>query len=226
MKNLIKLVETEQKNRLESFINDINQLTDRSQLDTWHYRDLLPKGKNVKDYSFDTLKAYLIGRKEKAVYKAIEREVKRINTVANAGELVDIKINIEWKYSRTWGANPHAECWYGYKDTNGNYCTGYVTGTASGCGYDKQSQAVAVCLNQINEVLKPLYLIKNANPANNNSNHELLGYGAGYGILPSIEGGVGVSCYPSIFDKIGFEFKTVASGKMFDSYSITKKQTN
>jgi hypothetical protein len=53
-------------------------------------------------------------------------------------------------------------------------------------------------------------------------NHEILGYGSGYGILPSIEGGVGVSCYPTIFKNVGFEFKTTASGKSFDAYSIEK----
>lgn len=224
MKNLIKAVETEQKNRLNDFIVSINQLTERSQLDTWHYKDLLPKGKNVKDYSFDTLKAYLIGRKEKAIYKDIEREVKKINTVANAGELLEVKISIEWKRSQMWGSNPKAECWASFINKDGHRDSIMVeSGSIGGCGYDKQSTAVANCLNQINEVLKPLYTIKNANPTNDNSNHKLLGYGAGYGILPSIEGGVGVSCYPSIFDKIGFDFKTVASGKTYDVYTITKK---
>lgn len=225
MKNLVKLVEAEQKNRLNDFIVGINQLTERSQLDTWYYRELLPKGKKVDSYSLNQLKAYLIGRKEKATYKAIERQVSKINSIANAGELIEAKIEIEWVRNRTWGYNPKATCWASFRDKDGNRDSVMVeSGTVSGCGYDKQSTAVANCLNQIKEVLKPLYLLKDANPTNNNSNHELLGYGAGYGILPSIEGGVGVSCYPSIFDKIGFEFKTVASGKSFDCYSITKKQ--
>jgi len=76
MKNLIKAIETEQKKRLEDFIFNINQVTDIKGLDIWHYNDLLPKGKNVSSYSFDALKAYLITRKEKSIYKAIEREVK------------------------------------------------------------------------------------------------------------------------------------------------------
>lgn len=224
MKNLIKAVEAEQKNRLNDFIVGINQLTERSQLDTWYYRELLPKGKNVKDYSLEALKAYLISRKEKATYKAIERQVSKINAIANAGELLEARIEIEWKRSQTWGANPKAVCWASFRDKDGNRDSIRVeSGTVSGCGYDKQSTAVAECLNQIKEVLKPLYLIKNDNPTNTNNNHELLGYGAGYGILPNIEGGVGVSCYPSIFDKIGFEFKTVASGKSYDVYTITPK---
>ena len=53
-------------------------------------------------------------------------------------------------------------------------------------------------------------------------NHEVFGYGSGYGILPSFEGGVGVSCYDRIFNKIGYKFETIASGKNFDVFKITK----
>lgn len=225
MKNLIKAIETEQKKRLQDFIFEINQKTELSQLNTWQYNDLIPKGKKVDNFTFNALKGYLIMRKEKAIYKAIEREVNKINTVASAGELLQVKITMEWKRSKMWGSNPSAECWYSYKDKNGNFNSGYVvSGSIGGCGYDKGSTAVANCLNQINEVLKPFYYQKNEALANGEkSNHELLGYGSGYGILPSIEGGVGVSCYNSIFNKIGFEFNTVASGKSFDAYTITKK---
>lgn len=222
MKNLIKKIEAEQKKRLEDFIFEINQLTDRSQLDVWQYRDLLPKGKNVKELSFKALKAYLIGRKEKFIYKAIEREVSKINAIANAGELIEVKISIEWKRSQMWGSNPKSEAWAAFTDKDGNRNSIAVSdGSVSGCGYDKQSTAVANCLNQINEVLKPLYQLRDKDP--NLELRQLFGYGSGYGILPRIEGGVGVSCYPEIFAKIGFDFKTVASGKTFEVYTITKK---
>jgi hypothetical protein len=80
---------------------------------------------------------------------------------------------------------------------------------------------VANCLNQIDEILKLLYTIKNDNL--DKDNRDIFGYGSGYGITPSIEGGVGVSCYPRIFEKLGYEFKTITSGKTFDVYTITKK---
>lgn len=227
MKNLIKAIEVEQKKRLEDFIFSINEVNEIKGLQRWQYNDLLPKGKDVSKFTFDSLKAYLISRREKAIYKAIEREVKKINTVANAGDLLEVKISIEWKRSAMWGSNPVAECWYAYNDKDGNRNSNYAkSGSIGGCGYDKQSTAVADCLNQINEVLKPLYLAKDKiqNPIQNDSkNQDLFGYGSGYGILPSIEGGVGVSCYPAIFDKVGYKFSAVASGKTFDVYSITKK---
>lgn len=227
MKNLIKAIEAEQKKRLEDFIFSINQTTQLSDLQGWHYTDLLPKGKNVSSLSFEALKAYLIDRKQKAIYKAIEREVSKVKAVFEAGELIEAKISMEWKRSRMWGSNPTAECWYSYIDKDGNRQSNYVTSSSiSGCGYDKGSTAVAQCLNQINEVLKPLYSKKDKayKPAQNENetNRALFGYGSGYGILPSIEGGVGVSCYPRIFEAIGYKFNTVASGKTFDVYTITK----
>lgn len=224
MKNLIKAIETEQKKRLEDFIFSINEVTDLKGLDTWQYNDLLPKGKKVNTMSFDVLKSYLIARKQKAIYKAIEREVSKIKDVYSAGTLLEVKISMEWKNNRTWGANPTAECWYSYKDAEGQYRNNYVkSASIGGCGYDKGSTAVAQCLNQINEVLKPLYIIKDKAMPTDKQNRDILGYGSSYGILPRIEGGVGVSCYPAIFDNIGFDFKTVASGKSFDVYTITKK---
>jgi hypothetical protein len=224
MKNLIKAIETEQKTRLNDFILTINQVLDLQGLNVWQYNDLLPKGKKVNTMSFEALKAYLITRKEKAIYKAIEREVNKVKSVYGAGVLIEAKISMEWKNNRTWGSNPTAECWYSYTDENGNYCSNYVkSGSIGGCGYDKGSTAVAECLNQINEVLKPLFAKKDkAMKTDKRENRDLLGYGSGYGILPRIEGGVGVSCYPAIFEGIGYKFATTASGKMFDAYSITK----
>lgn len=220
MKNLIKAITTEYRNRLENFISEINAVQDKKGLETWQYNDLLPKGKDVSSMTLEAHKAYVIGRKEKLINKSIEREVDRIKSVMAAGELLSVKISMEWKKSRMWGSNPKAECWYTYKkdgDTHSNYVTSELIG---GCGYDKGSTAVAQCLNQIPELLKALYLLKEK--AIDTKNHELLGYGSGYGILPNIEGGVGVSCYPRIMEKIGLTFETVSSGKTYDAYTMNK----
>lgn len=219
MKNLITAITTQERQRLEDFILAINEVRDIKGLNTWQYNDLLPKGKNMDSFGLDGYKAYLIGRKEKNINKAIERQVNKIKAVYSAGELLSLKISIEWKKSRMWGNNPTAECWYTYKK-DGNTHSNYVkSGSIGGCGYDKGSTAVAQCLNQVNEILKPLYKAKNESPLSNNN--DFLGYGTGYGVLPSIEGGVGVSCYPRIFEKVGLSFETVASGKTYDVYTLT-----
>lgn len=225
MKNIIKAIEAQEKAKLNDFITDlekINQDNRASHFSDWKYTELLPKGKYLFEMRLEDAKSYLIKRKEKAIYKSIERQVNQVLTVGKAGELVEAKISIEWKKSKMWGSNPSAECIYSYKGEDGQLRSNRVfSGSIGGCGYDKQSTAVANCLNQINEVLKSMYLIKNANIWE--SNHNLFGYGSGYGLTPSIEGGVGVSCYPSIFDKLGYKFEEIASGKTFDVFTITKK---
>lgn len=217
MQHLIKAIETEKKAELNSFIDSVNKLTKAELINNWRYRDLIPKSKNVSDLSDEQIRAYIIKRKEKKVYKSIETECKEILEIAKAGDFTGAKIQVEWRKNRTWGANPFAECWL----NNSGY---FVSGSIGGCGYDKLSTAVANVLNQIPALKKLLYTYKNdwlaSKPEINN--RDLLGYGSGYGILPYIEGGVGVSCYPAIFAKIGFEFKHIASGKSFDVFTIEK----
>jgi hypothetical protein len=221
MKNIINALEAQEKKRLNNFITDLEKIDDLKNLNVWQYTTLLPRGKKLDNMTLIEAKAYLVKRKEKAIYKSIERQVKQVLAISKGGELIDAKISLEWKKSKMWGSNPKAECVYSYRDENGNFISNrVVSGSVSGCGYDKQSTAVAECLNQINEVLKPMYLLKNDNL--DKENRDVFGYGAGYGLTPSIEGGVGVSCYPNIFDKLGYEFKTIASGKTFDVFTISK----
>lgn len=224
MKNLINAIREEEKKRLEDFINEVKKVKAIQDMDKWQYNGLLPKGKKIVQFTnVKDAKAYVIARKEKKIYKTIEDEIKGIETVMNSGTFESIKITIEWKRSAMWGSNPRAEAWMRFVNADGQTDIKYaISGYISGCGYDKQSTAVAEVLNQFNEVLKPLYLMKNQPKNINKHNRDVFGYGAGYGILPKLEGGVGVSCYPAIFAKIGYKFETVASGKNFDVYQITK----
>ena len=109
---------------------------------------------------------------------------------------------------------------------------GTFTGTASGCGYDKESAAVAEALNKCDSVLQLLYTYKeNALAAGESdesktascgrSNGSIIGYGAGYGAIPYFEGGVGVSCFWSILKKCGFEVRG-HHGTHSDFYTIEK----
>jgi hypothetical protein len=44
--------------------------------------------------------------------------------------------------------------------------------------------------------------------------------------LPHLSGGVGVSCYYSIFQELGYKLEKVSSGKMHDSYICRKYKKN
>jgi hypothetical protein len=101
-----------------------------------------------------------------------------------------------------------------------------------GCGYDKESTATAQVLNEHLPLLKLMYdmkedyLLKNPTPTENQSNinRSLLGYGSGCRILPSFEGGVGVSCHENIIKNLGLEWEHLNSTKTTDTYLITKKE--
>lgn len=204
---------------------------------TWaeeHHGDL---DRGLKQYStarrWEQYKAGEITR-EKAVELATKRALKeiekdtaaklaRLDRVAAAPDLTFISISVDWVRSRTWGNNPHAEA-----RTN----AGTFSGTASGCGYDKESTAIAEALNQCDSVLKVLYTLKenglraglsdkSKTAACGRSNGDICGYGAGYGAIPYFEGGVGSSCFWSILKKCGFS-TSCHHGKHSDFYSVEK----
>jgi hypothetical protein len=142
----------------------------------------------------------------------IERErIKKlalIESEKNQPEVKEIKINIEWHKSRTWGNNPVLDGSVWFK--NGSFER--FTFTCSGCGYDKESTVIA---NLFNAVLK--YKLYRELPAE-------LPYGIYIGNNPdsrSYSGGIGVNCYYRIADAIGGKFECVASGKTFDCYKYT-----
>jgi hypothetical protein len=217
MKNLIDKLTADNQSKLNDFTNDLNNINNLDEiLNKWYYKELIPKT-NKKVFTIETIKPYLIERKNKQLNKQLAKDIKKINTISNGKEFESIIINVEWKKSYMWGYNPRAEARVYYKDHSGNY---FDSGSIGGCGYDKLSTAVANSLNQVNGLLKLLYDLKDKNITVNN--HEFFGYGSGYGLLPYFEGGVGVSCYNTIFNKLGYEFKQITSGKSFDVFQISK----
>lgn len=215
--NLFKAIIDEHLKQLETFKAELLKQDDVWKiLDSWYYSELLTKGKKRVVWALADLQAYLIDRKTKAINKAIEAKRKYLETVSAAGEIINIDISVEWKRSSTWGANPTAQA-----DTRTSKgFDRYTSGSIGGCGYDKQSTAIAKAMNQSNEFLKALYLVKEQQPTAKNA--DIFGYGSGYGMLPRLEGGMGVSYYPSIFAKIGLNWRNVASGKSYDAYTVTK----
>ena len=57
-------------------------------------------------------------------------------------------------------------------------------------------------------------------------NQEVLGYGAGYGIIPYFEGGVGVSSHERIIKGLNLKFDTITSTPHTDVYMISKKEVD
>lgn len=220
MEKLKKLVEKENKKQLKEALDNLKQQDKNNIIDLWYYREKLTntqlKKYNNNDLTSKQVKEILKNKIIKEYEKRKEKELKRIETIKeNNQDITTISIYIEWLRSSTWGWNPHATI-----ITN----TGEITeGKASGYGYDKESTAIADALNKNNSILKLLYNAKNKKMTfKNNNNHELLGYGSGYGVLPYFEGGVGASSLMNIFRKLNYTITEQHTEKN-DFYTITKK---
>lgn len=125
-------------------------------------------------------------------------------------------VTIEYKKSRMWGMNPTSS-------TN----FGFTSESVGGCGYDKQSTALAYALNSHLPLLKLLYAKKNRllkeheNKDKVKDNNSLLGYGSGYNILPKFEGGVGFESHRSIIEGSHLAFESVTQAKTTDVFIIS-----
>jgi len=157
--------------------------------------------------------------------KDIERKLARLEAVEQAADLESIEIYVEWKKNRTWGANPTATV---YAETSAGYIT--TTGTASGCGYDKESAAIAEALNKIPGIIKLLCIAKEkaleagkqAGNEYNSSNTDLIAYGAGYGAIPYFKGGVGTGSHIRVFEACGIKCELERHHKNTDFYMFKK----
>lgn len=169
-------------------------------------------------------------RMEKQRDKDTAERLEKLESVANASELESVSVSVEWKRSQTWGYNPTATVtiYAGGK-------TERFIGTASGCGYDKRTAAIGSALNQSLSVLKMLYAKKEKALAEftpeqiaqtrkhgTESNADFIHYGAGYGVLPYFEGGVGINSFRGVFKACGFKCTADTSTKTSDFYHFEK----
>lgn len=179
----------------------------------WYQKDRLTAAQ------YNHLKNGNLKRFKELVKKQIEKEEAKKQIVKNdcllkiqdmkkAGSLKYLKIIVEWSRSQTWGCIPHVEAWAQYA----NIGTLYNTGSASGCGYDKESAAVA---SAIDDIIKP-FILKHFNTLKDPAVYGVCNYGLCF------EGGVGMSCFLKAFKACGYEVQE-SHGKTFDSYIIVKK---
>lgn len=162
----------------------------------------LPSGDKLPEKIIEKI----TNKRKREINREIEKRFARVHEVEEVEAPAAVSVVVEWHKSRTWGENPRARV---AAERVATY------GSASGCGYDKQSAAIANAFNQNPEILKILY------------DHAEAGETFPYGVdvwagLPSFAGGCGVSCFYQIFEACGYTFRQVASGKMFDVYEITR----
>lgn len=197
----------------QELINNLYNLTCGELRKSSYYRQYATPGvlKAIASFPDDSiiLEKYL----KKIVQKA--EVIKEKTRSRYLGKLVDaenvelpesVYISVEWVRSKTWGMNPHVTVTTGNKE---------FLASASGCGYDKESQAISAAFNQSPQMLRILYEYAETGKKLPEAIYEYAG-------IPYYAGGCGVSCYYNIFSACGYKFKKVATGKTYDAYEIRK----
>ena len=110
-----------------------------------------------------------------------KKAVKKAEAVAAAQTLTACRISVEWKKSRVWGYNPAVTVDAWTVDADGVAECTTTTGRASGCGYDKQSAAIAEAFNASPAILKALYNAEErrlkGRESRKQSRRDFIGYG-------------------------------------------------
>ena len=189
--NLKKAIDRAEKEQAEKAYN-------RAFDDDRKLCDLLTE-KQWEDYTSAILpraKALELAQKKAArqAKKRADRYRERLTAAEGENRPADGLLVIRWIRNSTWGWNPRAELFVGGET---------FTGRASGCGYDKASAAMADALNACPAIMRALYAKEDERPEGV-TRREWLGYGSGYGVLPSFEGGVGVRTLCEVLTTCGF----------------------
>lgn len=197
------------------FAESLESMTNGEALDRWYYRDNLTeaafaeaKKADAAALLSDNVKKKMVRRFTNENEKRRTRYLARIEKAEAATLPENVYISVEWANNRTWGKNPTAEV-----SINGRTM---AKGTASGCGYDKESAAICEALSAVPAVMRILY---EAAEKGTKLPGPVIQYTAG---LPWWDGGCGVSSFREAFARCGYVFEDVAHGKMFDSYAVRK----
>ena len=166
--------------------------------------------------TYNELVEYTSKRIRRKYEKMLCSNLELLEQIAKTERPKEITIYVNWIRNPYWGNNPHAEV----TDDKRNYF-----GSASGCGYDKRTAAIADAANQSLQILKILCTKKEIElqRGETGKNRDIIGYGSGYSAIPKLEGGVGISSFRNIFENCGYKWNDY-SGERYDMYIITKKE--
>ena len=147
---------------------------------------------------------------------------------ALAAELpTNIRIDVSWKKSATWGANPTAEVW----------ADEYLGASSSvgGCGYDKESTAIAEPFNRSKKMAKIAIIAKFMDAKYKDlgwkEKDEKCIFSYSYGVCFSIvhnngiywQGGVGASSFMNCIKTAGYKMDAEFHPKYADCYQLSLK---
>lgn len=196
------------------FAESLTALTAAEALKSWYYTERMTPAARRLIEATDPAEALpeaarlkMVKRFERYNEKRRAEYLGRLDRAEAAAPLTAADIVVTWAKNRTWGMNPTAEVMTG---------TVRTTGTASGCGYDKESAAIAEAFNRHPSVMRALY------------EHAEKGGLFAYSVyqtacVPWFDGGCGVSCFRSVFEGLGYKWEDVSHRRgSFDVYRLTR----
>lgn len=199
---------------LATFAGDLKSKTAEEILKSWYLkRYTTPKTfealQNCKpnEKPAAEILAKMKAKKAREEAKATAKRLEKLEAAESVELPETVNISVEFVRSRVWGWNP---CVTVTAERRRAF------GRASGCGYDKESAAIAYAFNDNLEIMRILYDHAEAGEPFPYAVHTFAG-------LPSFDGGWGVSCFRDIFEACGYEWKQTASGNTFNCYAISRK---
>jgi hypothetical protein len=212
--NLKKAINAHYDGEAEKFAAQLEDLTVGAALDSWYYRDRMTaaalkmaQGLDEGEKLPEAVRVKMLRRFSHENEKKRLERLEKLEQAAAYSSPASFSVSTEWKKSRVWGYNPTATACAMHLRTQDS---------ASGCGYDKGSAAIAGAFNRNPEIMRILYEHAEKGGAFPYSVHTFAG-------LPSFDGGCGISCFGPVFDACGYEWRNVASGRLFDAFTCTKK---
>ena len=213
MNNLLNSIRLEGKKELEKVVKNI----EAGNMNTINFYITDLRKQQLKDgkITLEKVQQIAIKKASKEIEKQTTKKMEKVrNIYATIENMEDINIIVQHKKTSLG---------YQYKATLATEKTRIDGKQTGGWGYDKLSTAISEVLNQYHPLMKLMYdyidnkMFEEGSLTMNN--HKVLGYGAGYGILPYFEYGVGVSSFYKIFDNLGLKLTEVTD----EFYRITKK---
>lgn len=212
--NLKNAINQHYNNTEKEFSDNLEKMTVGAALDSWYYRGRMTaaalkvaQGMEKGERLPEVVKNKMIARFHRENEKTKAAKLGKLEAAAAYNLPSFVSVSVEWKKSSVWGYNPTAAVCAEKRRTEGK---------ASGCGYDKGSAAIASALNVNPEIMRILYEYAEKGGKFPYSVHTFAG-------LPSFDGGCGISCFGPVFDVCGYTWRNVASGKLYDAFTIERK---
>lgn len=201
--------------------------TNVDQPDNWFYKCWLTD-KRYRDWQSGVLtdeQAWGIAQKrlERKTFRRLAEEENHLKHVMAGKEPETISVLMG--YGRSGAVHCTVEI-------NHRHC---YKGSASGWGYDKLSSALADALNKSYDALSILAHAKHvalsngetdwsATASSGRCNHDMLGYGSGYGVVPCYEGGVGMSTIIALLTRRGYKVVGRVHAKDAEAVTLVRKE--